>query len=175
MDLATLKDRLKAITIEYGVKEWRIEKTGLLTMFTQDHELNQWLTARGVRLVPHYTGKNKHDVDFGVGSMAPLFGVYMQDEDGEQHVVSEPLIELPRHEGDIGTLVTQLQIWHPEIDPKKTPIDLVMALWFFDLACRDHVRHADLNARRRKHNGLVSPRDQRRARVIDLTQYRNAG
>ena len=170
-----LKDRLKAITIEYAVKEWRIEKTGLLTMFTQDHELNQWLTARGVRLVPHYTGKNKHDVDFGVGSMAPLFGVYMQDEDGEQHVVAEPLIELPRHEGDIQTLVHQLQIWHPEIDPKKTPIDCVMALWFFDLACRDHVRHADLNARRRKHNGLVSPRDQRRARVIDLTQYRNAG
>jgi hypothetical protein len=170
-----LKERLKAITLEYGVREWRIEKTGLLTMFTRDAELNQWFAVRGVLLREHYTGRNKHDVDFGVGSMAPLFGVYMTDEGGEIHPVAEPMIELPRHEGDISTLVKQLGIWHPEIDPKKTPIDLVMALWFFDIGCRDHVRHADLNHRKRRHNGLVSQRDARRARVIPLHQYQRAG
>ena len=164
-----LKERLKAITLEFGVREWRIEKTGLLTMFTRDAELNQWFAARGVLLREHYTGKNKHDVDFGVGSMAPLFGVYMQDENGDQHTVAEPLIELPRNEGDIATLVKQLGIWHPEIDPKKTPIDLVMALWFFDIGCRDHIRHADLSARKRRHNGLVSLADRRRAGVRQLT------
>lgn len=170
-----LKDRLKAITIEFDVREWRIEKTGLLTMFTQDHELNQWLTARGVRLVPHYTGKNKHDVDFGVASMAPLFGVFQQGEDGEQHMIVEPLIELPRHEGDIATLVQQLQIWHPDIDPKKTAIDLVMALWFFDIGCRDHVRTSDQQTRRRQFSRMTSPRDRQRAKVYDLSQYQKAG
>jgi hypothetical protein len=170
-----LKDRVKAITIEFGVREWRIEKTGLLTMFTQDHELNTWLNARGVRLVPHYTGKNKHDTSFGVGSMAPLFGVYQQGEDGEQHMIVEPLIELPRHEGDIATLVNQLQIWHPDIDPKKTAIDLVMALWFFDIGCRDHVRTSDQQTRRRQFSRMTSPRDRQRARVYDLSQYQRAG
>lgn len=170
-----LKERLKAITLEYSVREWRIEKTGLLTMFTRDAELNQWFAARGVLLREHYTGRNKHDVDFGVGSMAPLFGVYMTDEDGDVHTVAEPLIELPRHEGDIATLVHQLGIWHPEIDPKKTPIDLVMALWFFDIGCRDHVRHADLNTRRRRHSGLVSPRDRRRAGVRQLVNNHAIG
>ena len=169
-----LKDRLKAATLEFGVREWRIEKTGLLTMFTRDAELNQWFAARGVLLREHYTGKNKHDVDFGVGSMAPLFGVWMQDDQGDHHMVAEPMIELPRHEGDVATLVKQLGIWHPEIDPKKTPIDLVMALWFFDLGCRDHIRHADLNARRRRHNGMVSPRDRARAQVRHLT-YNGVG
>jgi len=84
------------------------------------------------------------------------------------------MIELPRHEGDVATLVKQLGIWHPEIDPKKTPVDLVMALWFFDLGCRDHIRHADLNARRRRHNGMVSPRDRARAQVRHLT-YNGVG
>ena len=167
-----LKDRLKAITIEYDVKEWRIEKTGLLTMFTQDFELNSWLIARGVRLTPHYTGKNKHDTAFGVGSLAPLFGVYMLAEDGSHHQVVGPSIELPRHEVDIQTLVTQLQVWHPEIDPKKTAVDLVMALWFFDIGCRDYVKGSDQFQRRRKFNGLVSPRDRKRASVIDLTEFR---
>ena len=167
-----LKDRLKAITIEYDVKEWRIEKTGLLTMFTQDFELNQWLTARGVLLKEHYTGKNKHDVAFGVGSMAPLFGVYMPDEDGGHREVVPPSIELPRHEGDIQTLVQQLQIWHPEIDPKKTPIDTVMALWFFDIGCRDYVKRGDGTSRKRQFNSMTSPRDRQRAGVIDLTEYR---
>ena len=167
-----LKDRLKAITIEYNVKEWRIEKTGLLTMFTQDFELNSWLIARGVRLTPHYTGKNKHDTAFGVGSLAPLFGVYMLAEDGSHHQVVGPSIELPRHEVDIQTLVTQLQVWHPEIDPKKTAVDLVMALWFFDIGCRDYVKGSDQFQRRRKFNGLVSPRDRKRAAVIDLTEFR---
>jgi len=167
-----LKDRVQALTIEYDVKEWRIEKTGLLTMFTQDFELNQWLTARGVRLVPHYTGKNKHDVGFGVGSMAPLFGVYQLGEHGEQLEIIPPMIELPRHEGDIATLVTQLQVWHPEIDPKKTAIDLVMALWFFDIGCRDHVKGSDSIQRRRRFSSMTSPRDRKRAAVIDLTEYR---
>lgn len=165
-----LKDRVKALTVEYDIKEWRIEKTGLLTMFTQDFELNSWLTARGVRLTPHYTGSNKHDTAFGVGSMAPLFGIYQLMEDGEQKEILPPTIELPRHEAGVKTLVEQLQIWHPEIDPKKTAIDLVMALWFFDIGCRDYVKGRD-SQRRRRFGGMTSSQDRKRAAVIDLSEY----
>lgn len=167
-----LKDRIKAATLEYGVREWRIEKTGLLTMFTQDFELNQWLTARGVRLTTHYTGKNKWDVNFGVASMSPLFGVWQDMEDGTHKCVQEPLIELPRHDGSgMKTLVQQLTIWHPELDPKKTPCDLVMALWFFEVGCREKVKVLSISAPR-QFGGLVSPRERAKAAVFNLNDYR---
>jgi hypothetical protein len=169
-----LKERVKALTIEYGISEWRIEKTGLLTMFTQDFELNQWLLARGSRLVPHYTGKNKHDTAFGVGAMAPLFGTYQQMEDGEQKVLTEPLIELPRHEGDVKTLVDQLMLWHADVDPKKTAIDMVMALWFFSVGCAERMKAGDPQFRRRQFSKMTSPRDRARAGVVNLSDFRVA-
>lgn len=167
-----LKERIKAVTLEYGVREWRIEKTGLLTMFTQDFELNQWLTARGVRLSTHYTGKNKWDVNFGVASMSPLFGVWEDMEDGTHKQVQEPLIELPRLDGTgMRALVQQLTIWHPELDPKKTPCDLVMALWFFEVGCREKVKVLSISAPR-QFSGLVSPRERAKAAVYNLNDYR---
>jgi len=166
-----LKERIKAITVEYGVHEWRIEKTGLLTMFTQDFELNQWLTSRGVRLTTHYTGKNKFDVGFGVASMQPLFGTYQDMDDGDRKVIAEPMIELPRHEGDIVTLVHQLSIWTPELDPKRTPCDMVMALWFFEVGARDRCKVGDIR-RPRQFSGMTPPRDRKKAAVFDLSEFR---
>lgn len=169
-----LKDRIYAISGEYGVHEWRVEKTGLLTMFTQDHELRQWLAARGIRFKEHYTGRNKHDVEFGVGGMAPLFGTYTQLENGDHQMVSEPLVELPRWEGDIKILVDQLMLWHPEIDPKKTAIDTVMALWFFNVGCAELLKAGDPTVRRRQFSRMTSPRDRARAGVVNLSDYRVA-
>lgn len=167
-----LKERIKAITLEYGVNEWRIEKTGLLTMFTQDFELNQWLVARGVRLVPHYTGKNKFDVNFGVASMSPLFGTWQDIGDGTRKLISPPLLELPRCDNDgLRVLVQQLQIWTPELDPKKTPCDLVMALWFFEVGAREKTKITSVTGAR-QFSGLVSPRERQRAAVVRLDDYR---
>lgn len=169
-----LKDRVKALTREFGINEWRIEKTGLLTMFTQDAELNRWLAARGVRLVPHYTGSNKHDVGFGVGSMASLFGIYELQEDGLFKEIMPPLLELPRWEGDISQLVHQLQIWHPDLDPKKTPIDMVMALWFAEIGCRDHVMAGTAGKdRRRNFSRMAPPSARKKAAVVRLSDYRS--
>lgn len=167
-----LKNRIKAVTQEYGVQEWRIEKTGLLTMFTQDYELNQWLTARGVRLSTHYTGKNKWDVNFGVASMSPLFGVWEDMEDGTHKMVNEPMIELPRSDGDgMRALVQQLTIWNPDLDPKKTPCDMVMALWFFEVGAREKAKVGGFTARR-QFSGLVSPQERAKAAVFNLNDYR---
>lgn len=167
-----LKNRIKAVTLEYGVNEWRIEKTGLLTMFTQDFELNQWLNARGVRLTPHYTGKNKFDVNFGVASMSPLFGVWQDMEDGTHKLISDPLIELPRMDTDgLRVLKQQLTIWTPELDPKKTPCDMVMALWFFEVGAREKAKFTTVSAPRR-FSGLVSPLERQKAAVINMHDYR---
>lgn len=168
-----LKNRMKAATIEYGVHEWRVEKTGLLTMFTQDFELNQWMTARGVRLTTHYTGKNKFETGFGVASMSPLFGTWQIMEDGDTKCISEPMIDLPRPDTDgMRALVQQLTIWTPELDPKKTPCDLVMALWFFEIGARDRVKSGGLRPGGRQFSGLVSPREKAKAAVYDLTEFR---
>lgn len=168
-----LKNRMKAATIEYGVHEWRVEKTGLLTMFTQDFELNQWLTARGVRLTTHYTGKNKFEVGFGVASMSPLFGTWQLMDDGEAKMISDPMIDLPRPDTDgMRALVQQLTIWTPELDPKKTACDMVMALWFFEIGARDRVKGGSLRPGGRQFSGLVSPREKAKAGVYDLSEYR---
>lgn len=163
-----LKNRIKAVSIEYGVQEWRIEKTGLLTMFTQDFELNQWLNSRGIRLTQHYTGKNKFDTNFGVASMSPLFGTWQDMDDGTHKLISDPLIELPRVDTDgMRALVQQLTIWTPELDPKKTPCDMVMALWFFEIGCREKAK-SNGGVQRRQFSGLVSPQERARAAVYNV-------
>lgn len=163
-----LKNRIKAVSIEYGVNEWRIEKTGLLTMFTQDFELNQWLNSRGIRLTQHYTGKNKFDTNFGVASMSPLFGTWQDMDDGTHKLISDPLIELPRNDTDgMRALVQQLTIWTPELDPKKTPCDMVMALWFFEIGCREKAKSSG-GVTRRQFSGLVSPQERARAAVYNV-------
>ncbi|HEY5989241.1 MAG TPA: hypothetical protein VIV12_23105, partial [Streptosporangiaceae bacterium] len=168
-----LRDRVKAVTIEYGVHEWRIEKTGLLTMFTQDYGLNQWLTARGVRLTPHYTGKNKFDVNFGVASMSPLFGVWQELEDGTKKPISPPLLELPRPDDSDGirVLIDQLGYWTPELDPKKTACDGVMALWFFECGARDRTNYGQRPSQR-QFSGKTPLRDRQKAAVINLHEFR---
>jgi hypothetical protein len=167
-----LKNLMKAWTVEYGIHEWRVEKTGLLTMFTQDDELRSWMNARGVRFTEHYTGKGKWDVEFGVASLAPLFGSYQEYDDGTRARLTEPLIELPRIEtDDLKTFVHQLTIWTPELDPKRTPCDLVMALWFADIGARQIARQGDRSPIRRM-SSLAPHRDKSRAAVYDLSQYR---
>jgi len=168
-----LKNRIKAVTIEYGVQEWRIEKTGLLTMFTQDFELNQWLTVRGVRLSPHFTGSNKFDTGFGVASMTPLFGTWQNMDDGSTKCIFPPSIELPRPDDSKGikALIDQLGYWTPELDPKKTACDLVMALWFFEVGARDRTK-AGQRRQQRKFSGKTSPRDRAKAGVVHLDEFR---
>jgi hypothetical protein len=89
---------------------------------TQDPELHEHLGALGVRIVEHYTGKNKWDMDYGVAAMAPVFDA--------------GLVELPAtHVVEaVKQLVEQLITWAPET---KNKTDLVMALWFAEVRARE--------------------------------------
>lgn len=175
-----LKAKMRELTEHYNINEWRVEKTGLLQFFTQDAAFRSWFASKGVRFTEHLTGGNKWDAGFGVSSMAPLFGEYDKAWDaptGNWRVITEPLIELPRHNQDgMKALVHQLITWTPELDPSKTPCDLVMALWFANTGAREYLgvgRSGNVLSFGRS-NPFTSPRSQKnRARVslADLRQH----
>lgn len=140
-----LKNEMKRVTEHFGVQEWRVEKTGLLQFFTQDQAMRQWFAERGVIFREHLTsGSTKWDPTYGVASCAALFGAYDKVRDshgvdmGDWREIAPPLIELPKHMNNgIKALVHQLVTWTPQLDPKKTPCDQVMALWFAEVGCRE--------------------------------------
>lgn len=176
-----LKDKMREVTLQYGVNEWRVEKTGLLQFFTQDTELRQWMASHGVRFTEHLTGSNKWDPTFGVSSMAPLFGEYDKawnsDADDVWRVVTPPLIEMPRPTSPgFKALVHQLVTWTPDLDPGKVPCDMVMALWFFEIGAREHLntgRGLGSVTALVERNRFVSPRSAKNRTRINLADYRS--
>jgi hypothetical protein len=121
-----LHDQMLDWADRYPLSEWRVEKNGLQSQIVQYNDtLVQELAKSGVRVVPHHTGGNKWDAEFGVASMGPLF--------------STGLINIPWADQAARSL------FHPLVEqllqfPYGAVSDLVMALWFADLASRDNVR-----------------------------------
>jgi hypothetical protein len=154
-------DKIKELTVKYGMNEWRIEKNAMNLMVTQNREIKNFLGSRGCLLREHFTGSNKWDTDFGVASMSVLFEGYERNEN---------LIHLPSRSSGEGVkmLVEQLTTWEPTPPGVKTKkkIDTVMALWFAEIRAReligeiDNVFHVN--------NEYQSPRDRERSITIDL-------
>jgi hypothetical protein len=174
-----LKQKMREVTLEYGVNEWRVEKTGLLQFFTQDSELRAWFATRGVRFTEHYTGANKWDANYGVSSLAPLFGEYdkaWDNPNGEWRTITEPLFELPRSNNSDGlkALVHQLITWTPDLDPNKVPCDMVMALWFALVGAREFLGHGGRGnvTSFRRSNKFTSPRSIQKAHTLNLADLR---
>jgi len=122
-----LRDQIFAWADQYPrLRELRVEVNGLQGQLTQyNEEMQLHLTNKGIRIVPHIThGHNKWDADFGVESMAPLY---------YNHMVSVPWQDLVSR-NKFGELDRQLLEFHPGM---TSPNDLVMALWFAELGCRE--------------------------------------
>jgi len=115
----------------YRPQEFRVEINAHQKAYSKDTDLRDFLTMYGCRLEPHFTGKNKWDVGFGVASMSPLFG---STKDGRFQ--DNNMIEIPSTEGSEGlkSLVQQLITWKPDT---KNPTDTVMALWFAVIRVRE--------------------------------------
>ena len=151
---------IKEWTLTYGVQEWRIEKNNVQAWLTQDEGLLDFLRARGVVVQPHFTHGNKWDADFGVASMAALFDGY---EEGRN------LIDLPssRNHAGVQALREQLITWHPETKGKT---DIVMALWFAEIRCRELMNEGQLIT----HWGnekYRTPMQEERMWTIDIDDY----
>ena len=116
---------------KYRPQELRVEINAHQKAYDLDDNLRNFLASYGCQLKPHFTGKNKWDVGFGVASMASLFGTIRDGRFQDNN-----LIEFPSNEGSEGlkALTQQLIIWKPDT---KNATDCVMALWFAVIRVRE--------------------------------------
>lgn len=155
-----IRDLIRNWTDRYAITEWRIEKNGFQGFLVHDREINDYCNARGTLIKPHFTGSNKHDADFGVASMTTLFAGWDTDTQ---------LIELPstaRSEA-AKSMVEQLVTWAPNL-PKTQKQDIVMALWFAELACRDRVQLLGNYQRSHSTNPFLTPWDKKQQHTVSL-------
>jgi len=163
-----IRSVIKNWTDKYNITEWRIERNGFQGFLVHDREIGEYLANRGTLIRPHFTGANKHDEGFGVAAMSMLFDGYESDTQ---------LIELPSTHGSEAAkaLVEQLVTWSPDA-PKSQKTDLVMAMWFFELACRDRVQlFGNANRAHASKSMFLTPWDMRQQQVVNLTQMEAQG
>ena len=148
MSPASMRSEVKRLTDAYRINEWVIERNAFQRFLTQDPELTSFLQSRGCRLTEHYTTANKVDPDFGVMSLAPLFESTGKPQANNQggkwtRVQEGDLIELPddRESAVITELVKQLIFWEPSGLAQNQKTDLVMALWFCEIAAKRILGH----------------------------------
>lgn len=151
---------IKGWTDKYGIVEWRIEANAFQSMLTQDREVREFLSSRGAILREHTTGRNKWDSDFGVASLSSLWSGW---QDGRQ------LIELPStHRAEaMKSLIEQLVSWSPNA-PKTQKTDMVMSLWFTEIACRERLQAIGNFTRTHANNPFATRGDKRGRSVINL-------
>jgi hypothetical protein len=115
----------------YRPQEFRVEINAHQKAYQMDTDLRNFLASYGCQMNPHFTGKNKWDVGFGVASMSPLFGSIRDTRFQDNNI-----IQIPSNEGSEGlkSLTQQLITWKPDT---KNPTDCVMALWFAIIRVRE--------------------------------------
>jgi hypothetical protein len=161
-----IRDLIYTWTDKYKPSVWVIEKNAFQLFLTQDEEINQFLASRGVRLVQHYTGSNKMDLEYGVASLGPLFG---QLDNNGKFIKGTNLIELPRTDNEgVKALIEQLITWSPGTKNKQ---DGPMALWFVETQVRDYVNQSGAYGSTWIKNPFATPRDVAKRQVVDLEEY----
>jgi len=162
-----MRNLIKEWTEKYKISEWRIERNGFQGFLVHDRELNEFCSSRGSVIKPHFTGQNKHDTDFGVASMTVLWNGW---QDGYH------LIELPSTHGQESCkqLIEQLVTWHPDA-PKNQKTDIVMALWFAELSCRDRITLASNYTRSHVRNSFLTPWDKKQQTTVSLLEAEASG
>jgi hypothetical protein len=144
----------------YPLRELRVEVNGLQAQLYQyNTELQAGLSNRGVRIAPHVTHKgNKWDPQFGVEAMATLF---------HNQMISTPWADANSRK-KFRELEQQLLQF-----PMGKVSDLVMAMWFAEIGCREMFQRTKLpsfDARRH-----VPNRIKRNRAVIDFGEKKIRG
>jgi hypothetical protein len=138
---AAIRSLIREWTDAYKPHTVIVESNAFQLFLTQDEEIRNFLSTRGINYRPHYTGNNKQDPEFGVASLAPLFGTVIKRDGNNNNLkhADDNMIELPdasRNE-HIKKLIEQLVVWQPGVQGKKLKMDAVMALWFCEIVARD--------------------------------------
>lgn len=176
-----MRDKVKELTDTYHINEWVIERNGVQTILTQDEELTTFLRSRSCRLTPHLTAAgNKFDADYGVAAMAPLFlscgEPGREDRGGPWSKTPEKaLIELPaqRQNAWVAELINQLIVWQPSGMKQLQKTDLVMALWFTQVAVNRLTRNSR-EGRTHMENPYASLASLRERSVVNISDYLQA-
>jgi len=138
---AAIRSLIREWTDAYKPHTVIVESNAFQLFLTQDEEIRNFLSTRGISYRPHYTGNNKQDPEFGVASLAPLFGTITK-RDGVMNNFKhsgDNLIELPDSSKNehVKKLIEQLVTWQPGVQGKKLKMDAVMALWFCEIVARE--------------------------------------
>lgn len=173
---AYIRQMIEMITDEYHVNEWVIETNAFQLFLVHDERVRAFLNTRGVKLTPHYSGRNKQDPDFGVASVAPLFGslkVHMDGRRANMDHMNDNLIELPGlvNEG-LKALVDQLLTWEPGKKGRELKMDGPMALWFFELRARALLGEGRSSRKFFFENPYLSRGDRKNQIVVPAESYR---
>lgn len=125
-----LKQQILTWAERYNLYEIRVESNGLQSQLVQyNQDLLFPLANMGVRVTGHNThggsGRGgKWDPDWGVGSMGPR--------------VHNRQLSLPwGNDANTRKKVGQLEKQMVQFPSKTTPSDILMALWFAEIGCRD--------------------------------------
>jgi hypothetical protein len=167
---AAIRSLLREWTDAYRPHTVIVESNAFQLFLTQDEEIRNFLATRGIAYRPHHTGNNKQDPEFGVASLAPLFGTKV-NRDGQVAMkhAGDNLIELPSVQANehVKKLVEQLITWQPGVRGSKLKMDTVMALWFCEIVAREVLSTAS-GVERFVRNPFASSRDVDSRFVINL-------
>ncbi len=172
---AAIRDLIEQWTDLYQPHEWVVEQNAFQLFLTEDEGIRRFLAGRGVRMIGHYTGRNKADPDFGVASLAPLFGTRTRKEGGyggDKHA-GDNLIELPDPQASshVKALIEQLVTWRPGVRGSKLKQDLPMALWFAELRAREQLAAANRFNRSHLESEFTTARARSGRAVIRLDEW----
>lgn len=152
-----------------------VESNAFQLFLTKDEQIREFMASRGIAYRPHHTGNNKVDPDFGVASLAPLFGS-LEANPGNRgfKFAGDNLIELPdiRRSEATRKLIEQLITWAPGLRGDKHKQDAVMALWFAEIVARE-VLHSGSNQTNFYSDEWTSSGDLDSRYVIDLEALAN--
>lgn len=172
---------IQRLTDTYKINEWVIERNAAQRFITQIPQIEQWLRARGVRITPHNTNINKYDADFGIQAMAQLFLTCgEQPTDGRdskwEKTPDNALIELPtpRQNAWVSELINQLVVWEPSGMKQNQKTDLVMALWFTNIAFSRIMDRSGKKRPQYMNNAFTTKGQKSRRKVINLADQREA-
>lgn len=169
---AKIRELIHKWTDTYRPHEWVVEANAFQLFLTQDEEVRQYLASQGIPMVSHYTGRNKQDPEFGVASLAPLFGT-VKNIDGLSTHNKDNLISLPDSGRSAGTrmLTDQLIVWDPTVPTKFRKQDTIMALWFAELRARRILKHSSDGTQHFFSSKFTPKRDLESQTVIALDEW----
>ena len=168
-------DLLEASADLYGIQHLVIEQNAYASWLIHDERITAYCRDKGIRMIPHFTGRQKQDPDFGVPSLAPLFGGIKRHVDGGRpDHDGNNLIELPDPDMSPGikALIEQLIAWQPKKNARQLRMDGPMAMWFAELVARTII-----NSGERKTSFIDNPylsrgdRAERRVIPVDFMRY----